>query len=434
MKALIIGAARSGVAITKLLVKEGYHCILLDRNSIDKSQFESLNSIEIIEGNHPESLWDMSFDLVIKNPGIPYTNTFVQGFVQKGYFIYNEIEIALRFAHKYRIGAITGTNGKTTTTSMLEALLKQKNIKNTACGNIGLAVSEVVYQNGNIDLDCALEIAAFQLIGCDTFKPQISTILNLAPDHLDVFKDASEYYDAKCRVFMNQDENDVFLRNIDDENVVRLTQNVKAKCYTFSTKVKADIYLKDNFAYFKEIQLFDTLNLKVPGMHNISNAMVASAMAYLMGVNISDIKKVIESFTGVEHRLEFVRTINEIDFYNDSKATTAESTVVALEAFDQPIILLAGGYDKKTGFESLRPYLSKVKTLIAFGATKEQFKDLYPDTILVDNMIDATDLAYKYAQKKDKIVLSPACASYDQFDNYEQRGHIFKEFVNSLKD
>ena len=434
MKALIIGAARSGIAITKLLVKQGYDCVLLDQKSVDQSQFENLESIQIIEGEHPHSLWDESFDLIIKNPGIPHTNEFVQGFVKLGYFIYNEIEIALRYAPHYQIGAITGTNGKTTTTSMLEALLKQKNINNTACGNIGLAMSEVVYQKGNISLDCALEIAAFQLLGCETFKPKISTILNLAPDHLDVFKDTNEYYDAKCRVFMNQDENDIFLKNIDDENIVRLTQNVRAKCYTFSLKKNADIYIVGNNVYFNDVELFDFTKLKVPGMHNVSNAMVACAMAYLMGVEPNQIKQTIESFCGVEHRLEFVRSLNTIEFYNDSKATTAESTVVALEAFDQQVLLLAGGYDKKTGFESLRPYLSKVKYLIAFGDTKNQFQELYPETSLVENMYEAIDLAYNLAKNGDKIVLSPACASYDQFDNYEQRGRLFKEYVNSLKD
>ena len=262
MKALIIGAARSGIAITKLLVKEGYECILLDQKSVDKTQFDSLDSIQIIEGPHPISLWNEQFDLIIKNPGISHKNEFIQGFIKQGYFIYNEIEIALRYTSKYQIAAITGTNGKTTTTSMLEAILKCKNENNTACGNIGLAMSEVVYQKGNIELDCALEIAAVQLLGCETFKPKISTILNLAPDHLDVFSDASEYYDAKCRVFMNQDENDVYLRNIDDENIIRLTKNVKAKCYNFSLKGNADIYVKDQLVYFQDIVLFDASKLK----------------------------------------------------------------------------------------------------------------------------------------------------------------------------
>jgi UDP-N-acetylmuramoylalanine--D-glutamate ligase len=434
MKALIIGAARSGIAITKLLVKQGYSCTLLDLKMIDVNQFDSLANITLIEGEHPISLWDEAFDLIIKNPGISHKNAFVRGFVDRGYFIYNEIEIALRYAPKYQVGAITGTNGKTTTTSMLEAMLKHKNDKNIACGNIGLAMSEVVYQNGNIELDCALEIAAFQLIGCDTFKPKISTILNLAPDHLDVFPNLNEYYEAKSRIFRNQDENDIFLMNIDDKNIVDISSGMKAKCYTFSLVDKADIYLENENVYFKEVQLFNSKNLKIPGKHNVSNAMVACSMAYLMGVKVDDIRNTIENFAGVEHRIEFVDRINCIDFYNDSKATTAESTCVALEAFEVPVILLAGGYDKKTGFEVLRPCLSRVKILIAFGDTKDQFKDLFADTILVNDLNEATRLAYSLAEENDKIVLSPACASYDQFENYEQRGRLFKDIVKSLKE
>ncbi len=434
MNALIIGAARSGIAVTKLLVKEGYQCTLIDKKSIDINQFSSMNSIQIIEGDHPISLWDMHFDLIVKNPGIPHTSSFIQGFVKRGYFIYNEIEIALRYAPKYNIAAITGTNGKTTTTAMLEAMLKCENVKNVACGNIGLAMSEVVYQNGNIELDCALEIAAFQLIGCNLFKPKISAILNLAPDHLDVFHDVNEYYQAKCRIYKNQDQDDIFLKNIDDENIVRLTSDVKAKCYTFSLTEYADIYVRDKLVYFNDVELFDSSKLKVPGKHNVLNAMVACTMAYLMGINVRDIKSTIEEFKGVEHRLEYIDTFNGIDFFNDSKATTAESTVVALDAFESSVILLAGGYDKKTGFEVLRPYLSKVKILIAFGATKHQFKDLYPNTILVNNLKEAVKLAYSLASNKDKIVLSPACASYDQFENFEQRGQLFKDYVKSLKD
>lgn len=434
MKALIIGAARSGVAITKLLNKEGYECTLIDQKSIDKSLFSIDNSIRIIEGEHPLSLWDEHFDLIVKNPGISHTNAFVMGFVNQGYFIYNEIEIALRYASNYQIGAITGTNGKTTTTTLLGEMLRRKDKRNLACGNIGLAMSEVVYQNGNVQLDCALEIAAFQLIGCDTFKPKISTILNLAPDHLDVFRDSEEYYQAKCRVYMNQDENDIFLRNIDDENIVRLTQDVKAKIVSFSVDKKADIHLDGDFVYYNEIELFNHTKLKVPGKHNISNAMVAASMAYIMGVQLEDIETVVEAFRGVEHRLEFVDTIKDVDYYNDSKATTAESTIAALQAFDVPVILLAGGYDKKTGFEVLRPYLSKVKILIAFGATRDQFKDLFPSTMLVNDMKEAVKLAHSLANVKDKIVLSPACASYDQFENYEQRGQLFKSYVNSLKE
>ena len=198
MKSLVIGAARSGLAIAKLLKQNGYEVTLTDLKQVaEKPVLEALD-IRVYDGGHPAFLIDENYDLIVKNPGIPHTNAFVQAFRDQGYFIYNEIEIASRFVD-YQIAAITGTNGKTTTTSLLEAMLKRKNEQNLACGNIGLALSEVVAQKGNVELDVALEIAAFQLLGCDTFKPKLSVILNLAPDHLDVFGDVKEIGRASCR-------------------------------------------------------------------------------------------------------------------------------------------------------------------------------------------------------------------------------------------
>ncbi len=432
MRALVIGAARSGLAIANLLRQHAYEVVLTDLKKVtEKEQLQEVGIVVFDEG-HPEELLNQSFDLIIKNPGIPHTSPFVQALRSQGYFIYNEIEIASRLVN-YTIAAITGTNGKTTTTSLLEAMLKRKDERNLACGNIGLAFSEVVAKHGDVKLDVAMEIAAFQLLGCDRFKPKISVILNLAPDHLDVFGEVSSYYAAKCRIYQAQDENDFFLRNLDDENIVRLTQDVKTQVLSFSLHQKADIYLRNGWVYFKEEKLFEVALLKITGMHNVSNAMVAASMAYLMGVDVLDIRAVCAEFTGVEHRLEYVTTINGVRYYNDSKATTAESTEVALRAFDSNIILLAGGYDKKTGFDILRPHLHRLKALYTFGVTREQFKKLYSDSIIVDTMEEALNQAHAIAEAGDVVLLSPACASYDQFDNYEQRGKMFKAFVHALK-
>lgn len=432
MKSLVIGAARSGLAIAKLLKQNGYDVTITDLKQVAEKPLLEAMDIRVYDGGHPAFLLEEGYDLIVKNPGIPHTSPFVQAFSNRGYFIYNEIEIASRFVH-YKIAAITGTNGKTTTSSLLEAMLKRKNEQNLACGNIGLALSEVVAQKGDIDLDVALEIAAFQLLGCDTFKPKFSVILNLAPDHLDVFGDVGNYYASKCRIYQSQDEHDVFLKNIDDENIVQLTQDVKAQVLTFSLTQKADIYLQDGWVYVKDHALFDVHTLSITGMHNVSNAMVAASLAYLMGVDVKDIQATCASFTGVEHRLEFITAIDGVRYYNDSKATTAESTEVALQAFDSNIILLAGGYDKKTGFAILKPHLHRLKALFAFGVTRDQFKDLYSDTVLVPTMEEALMHAHSIAKAGDVVLLSPACASYDQFDNYEQRGKMFKQFVHALK-
>lgn len=432
MNALVIGAARSGLAIAKLLKQQAYDVILTDLKEVNEKQSLEDRGITVYDEGHPLFLLDQSYDLIIKNPGIPHTSPFVQSLSDQGYFIYNEIEIASRMVN-YNIAAITGTNGKTTTTSLLEAMLKRKDERNLACGNIGLAFSEVVAERGDVALDVAMEIAAFQLLGCDRFKPKISAILNLAPDHLDVFGNVDAYYAAKCRVYQAQDENDVFLRNLDDENIVALTQDVKARVLTFSLHQNADIYLENGWVKFKEEHLFEVSSLKITGMHNVSNAMVAASMAYLMGVDLMDIQAVCAEFTGVEHRLEYITTIKGVRYYNDSKATTAESTEVALKAFDSNIILLAGGYDKKTGFDILKPHLHRLKAMYAFGVTRDQFKQLYPDAEIVETMEEALKQAYACAKEGDVVLLSPACASYDQFDNYEQRGKMFKAFVHALK-
>jgi UDP-N-acetylmuramoylalanine--D-glutamate ligase len=432
MKVLVIGAARSGVAIAKLLKQNDYDVILTDLKKLeDKRNLEAMG-IVVYDDGHPHELLAQKYDVVIKNPGIPHTSPFIRALSEQGYFIYNEIEVASRMV-SYTIAAITGTNGKTTTTSLLEAMLKRKDERNLACGNIGLAFSEVVAEKGNVALDVAMEIAAFQLLGCDRFKPKISGILNLAPDHLDVLGEVKAYYAAKCRIYQAQDESDYFLKNLDDENIVALTQDVKAQVLTFSLVKEADIKLENDWVVFKDIKLFAISTLKITGMHNVSNAMVAASMAYLMGVELSDIQAVCAEFTGVEHRLEYITTIQGVRYYNDSKATTAESTEVALKAFDSNIILLAGGYDKKTGFDILKPHLHRLKAMYAYGVTRDQFKQLYPDAILVDTMEEALNRASLNAKAGDVVLLSPACASYDQFDNYEQRGKLFKQFVHALK-
>lgn len=431
MKVLVLGAARSGIAVTKLLLKYKHTVVLNDGQIINPPLSFSDPKLKVIEGSHPLSLWDENFDLVIKNPGIPHTLTFLKGFSDKSIPIINEIEYASSLV-KYSYGAITGTNGKTTTTALLGSLLKQLNPHNGAYGNIGTALSDLVYEYPEDKLSVALEIAAFQLLGTPHFHPLASVIMNLTPDHLDVFKDVEDYYTTKTLVYQNQSGEDWFLRNLDDENVVQFTQNCPCKVIEFSVEKEADLYLKDEAVWLWEEKLFDLKDLQLVGMHNVQNAMVAAAMAYKMGVSVSQIQEGIRNFAGVEHRIEFVKEVQGVKYYNDSKGTNAEATVVALKAFKHPVILLAGGYDKKTGFDALIPLLGQVKKMIVYGETKFQLKALYPDAIVLDNLTQATQLAHSLATQGDVVLFSPACASYDQFDNYEQRGRIFKDLVHKL--
>ncbi len=429
MKVLVIGAARSGVAISKLLNKHHYEVYLTDANEIkEKEELVSLG-IKVFDLGHPDELKENKYEFIVKNPGIKYTVSFVKHFVNLGYFIYNEIDIANRFVN-YNYGTITGTNGKTTTTSILEHLLKYKNPLNQACGNIGIPLSECALKNEENNLDIALEIAAFQLIGVKNLKSKVSTCTNLSPDHLDYFNNEEEYYKAKMIVYQNQDKDDYFILNLDDENIVKLATDIKCNIISFSLEKNADLMIKDNSIYYLNDKLFDINSLTLVGKHNLANAAMAACMAYIMGVNIELINEGIKTFKGVEHRIEFVNKINGITYYNDSKATNVESTIVALKSFDKPVILLAGGYDKKIKFDAIKDYQEKIKYLIAFGESKDLIKSVYPDTVICDNIEESLNIAEGLANIDDIVLLSPMCASYDQFKNYEERGVYFKQLLN----
>ncbi len=433
-RVLVIGAARSGLAIARLLHKEGYQVILNDVKPLDSELKQSLIAmgIEVVDGSHPQGLIEQEYHWVIKNPGISHRLPFIEALSQKN-FIYNEIEIALRFAKKYQVGAITGTNGKTTVTTLLGEILKQGQKPAFTGGNIGLPISEIVEKNGDIEALVACEIAAFQLIGTQTFAPKCSVITNLSPDHLDVFADLEEYYQAKTRIFKNMGSDDVFLLNLDDEEIVRRCRNLSCKVLTFSFDKACDCTVRDQVVYLYDEPLFELSDLQILGRHNVINAMVAGAMAFVMGIDRAAIQTVIRGFKGVEHRIEFVRELHGVKYYNDSKGTNTDATIIALKSFDQPVILLAGGYDKHTGFEDLRPYGSQIKQMIVYGATKHQLRAIFDEAIVVENLSEAVTLAAQLSSFGDVVLFSPACASYDQFDNYEQRGKIFKNLVNNLR-
>lgn len=432
MNALVIGAARSGTAVSKLLAHHGYEVTLCDQNLIlNRSDLEGLG-IRVFEQGTPLTLGDEHFDLVVKNPGIPMRHPLVQKFSEKQ-FIYNEIEIASRFAKHFSYGAITGTNGKTTTTTLLYELLKSQFEDAAYAGNIGLALSEIVDGHEEESHHVALEIAAFQLIGCDEFKPKAATIMNLTPDHLDYFNSVEDYYDAKLRIFQKMDASDVFLRNLDDPEIVKRTRDLKCQVVNYSLEQEADAYADSESVYYLGKRIFDLNTLHIVGRHNIQNALVAAIMAIHLGVSDENVRRVIASFKGVAHRIEFVRELDGVRYYNDSKATNPEASEVALKAFSgQSVILLAGGYDKKTGFDILGPYLPGLKSMIIYGETKEELKQLNPDALVVDTLQQAVEYASRLAREDDIVLFSPACASYDQFDNYEQRGEIFKDIVRKL--
>ena len=370
----------------------------------------------------------------MKNPGIPYHVPFVKYFVEKNVPIYNEIEVALWYGKNLQVGAVTGTNGKTTTTTLLGELLKRKRANAETAGNIGRPLSDLVIEDEETEKDIAMEIAAFQLVACPTFHPVVSVCMNLTPDHLDYFKDLNKYYEAKMLVHKNQTEQDWFLRNIDDPEIMKLTSDLSCKVVDFSMEKEADLCVKDGNVMLYDEVLFSVEDCHLPGKHNLQNCMVAACMAYRMGVTLEDIRAGISEFKGVEHRLEYVETIHDVRYYNDSKGSNTDATITALKSFDQSVILIAGGYDKKTGFEELRPYLDKIKLMVVYGETKLQLKRLMPSAIVCDNLTDAVEVLFDKAQKGDVVLFSPVCASWDQFKNFEERGRLFKELVRNHLD
>ena len=431
MKALVIGAARSGLAISRYLNKRGYEVYLTDAKRIAEKRQLVSDGIKVFDEGHPDCLRDIEYDLIIKNPGIKYTVPFVSYFVDKGYTIYNEMDICLHDQPQHRYAAITGTNGKTTTTTLLGELLKTLNPDNAYCGNIGIPVADVIDNHENDRLQLAIEVGAFQMLGLEYFHPYVSVIMNMTTDHVDYFGTEDAYYRSKILVYRNQDENDYFLRNVDDENVLKYAQNIPCQIIDFSLiRDDVDLCIRNNRVYYRDIELFDLDRFRLPGMHNVQNAMVAGCMAYLMGVDPEVIKDYIENFKGVEHRIEFVREINGVRYYNDSKGTNVDSTVMALKAFKQPVHLLAGGYDKKTGYDGLKDYLGNVVQIYAYGDTKYQFLNLGVKTVLYDNLHDALMAAAGKAREGHIVLFSPASASWDQYPNFEVRGEEFKKIVN----
>lgn len=432
MKVLIIGAARSGTQAALLLAAHHHAVTLTDMKQIDAKRELEEAGVQVLDHGHPEFLKMENWDLIVKNPGIPYHAPFVQYFVEKQVRIVNEIEVASWFTDQFAYAAVTGTNGKTTTTTLLAELLQRKRPNARAAGNIGVPLSEIVREQGDQKTDIALEVAAFQLVAMEKFHPVVSVCMNLTPDHLDYFGSLDAYYEAKMRVWKNQRDDDWFLMNLDDPEIVRRCADLPCRGVTFSLNQPADLCLRQDQVWLFDQPLFALSDLHLPGKHNLQNAMVAAAMAVKMGVSADQIRAGIQAFKGVEHRIEFVAEIQGARYYNDSKGTNVDATCVALNAFDKPVILLAGGYDKKTGFEGLKPVLERIKTMIVYGETRTQLKALRPDAIVVETMQEAVDQAYQLAVEGDIVLLSPVCASWDQFTDYEQRGRQFKEQVHAL--
>lgn len=440
-KVLVLGLAKSGVSAASLLHELGALVTVNDQRPLSESpeaQDLMKKGIKVICGEHPPDLLDEGFELVVKNPGIPYSNKLIKDAIMRNISVITEVELAYQISEASFIG-ITGTNGKTTTTTLIYEMLKVGNKHPLIAGNIGTVASDVAKEATKEDI-IVTELSSFQLMGTLHFRPRIAVVTNLYEAHLDYHGTRKEYINAKKNIIINQTEEDYAILNYDQEDCRKFTLETKATIIPFSKEkyLEDGASLKNGYIYFRGEKVIDYKQVVLPGKHNLENILASIASAKLAGVDNDSIAKVLTTFHGVEHRLQFIKELNGRLFYNDSKATNILATKSALSAFDQPIILLAGGLDRGNDFDELIPSLKNVKALITFGQTKEKLAKMaksarLENIFIVDNVEEAVPLSYSLSNVGDVILLSPACASWDQYKSFEVRGDIFTSAVHKLE-
>ncbi|MHC8521729.1 UDP-N-acetylmuramoyl-L-alanine--D-glutamate ligase [Rossellomorea sp. H39__3] len=439
-KVLVLGLAKSGVTAASLLHKLDAFVTVNDQKPLSENpaaQGLLQEGIKVITGSHPIELMDEGFQYVIKNPGIPYTNPLIQKAIEKGIPVLTEVELAYLISEAEMIG-ITGTNGKTTTTTLLFEMLADGDQNPLIAGNIGTVASEVAQEAGPHN-KMVVELSSFQLMGIEEFKPHIAIITNLYEAHLDYHGSLHDYWQAKVNITKNQTEDDFLIINDDQTHLIAAVAHTKAQVVPFSTtkEVLDGAYIKEDAIYFRDEFIVSLDDIVLPGAHNLENILSAVAACKLYDVPNESIRKVLSTFAGVKHRTQFVKEVEGRKFYNDSKATNSLATKSALNAFAGPTILLAGGLDRGNDFDDLIPYLKNVSTLIVFGETAQKLADTgrkagIESIITVDNVEKAVPVAYEHSQQGDVILLSPACASWDQYRTFEERGDMFIQAVHML--
>ena len=437
----ILGAVRSGIAAAKLAKRLGAIPFVSDMaNNISDESLSQLDalSIKYETGIHSEKVFNCDF--IITSPGVPTNSEVLTKAASKNIQVISEIEFASWF-NKGSIIAITGTNGKTTTTTLCEHVLNKCGRKTYLAGNIGIAFSDIVL-DVNEDEFVALEVSSFQLDFIDSFKPKFAVILNITPDHLDRYKNNFDYYvGSKYKIAMNQDSSDYLIINSDDEVVNNYPKKYSAVFgISLSSLIIDGCYIDEENIYFnqesKTNQIGKINSISIRGEHNQYNSLAVITVAKLIGISDQKILKAVSSFIGVEHRLELVKVINGIEFVNDSKATNVESVWYALRSFRKPISLILGGKDKGNDYSRIKDLVkSNVKKIYAIGSSAQKIYDYFQEYISVEifnSLEDCVNISFKEASSGDVILLSPACASFDMFNNYEQRGLVFKKAVESL--
>ena len=433
-KIYILGMGRSGVSVAKLLSKNNKILITdMKENKDDVSLLKGLG-VEVKITDKQADLLDSSFDVVVKNPGVKLDHPTILKAQKLNIPVITELEVAYRYLPDVKIVGITGSNGKTTTTTIIYNILKEAGLPVHLAGNIGLPLCNQISDIKDGDI-LVVEISSHQLVNLDKFKVDVAVLTNLSPVHLDHFGTYDNYKNNKLRIFNNQTASDIAILNKGDDEVFELTKGIKAQKLYFSSKDKADIFVDEKSIVYKD-EVYNFSDIRVKGMHNYENIMASILACKQFDVSYETIMKVLSKFSGVEHRIEFVKEVNGREFYNDSKATNVMSTITALKAFDSDVILLLGGLDRGHSFDDLVPYLNHTKYIVCFGETKYRIEEFAIknniDVFVVDNIKEATKKAYEISKKGDTILLSPACASWDQFNSFEERGDTYKETINQL--
>ena len=430
------------MAAIRVLKKLGAEVTLSEskkKDDIKEIGFLSENNVEIV--GQDMAVFERDFDFVVKNPGVPYRSPMMQKLQERNIPVITEIELAYQVAKPQHYIAITGTNGKTTTSTLTYEILRRAFPgKAHLCGNIGIPLCEIVMENGLMEEGghyIALEISNFQLVNIDKFRPEVATIINLTPDHIDFMGSLDNYYKSKTEVYRNMAGNDVFLLNADDPVVKEYTDRYPVKCAkeSFSTDSQsADCIAKDGYLEIKGEKIIPLNAIKIVGKHNLQNVMIAVSAAKAIGISNDVILDAVSSFKGVEHRIEFVREIDGVKYYNDSKGTNTDATITALKAFDRGVILLVGGFEKGLPMDEMKKHLGCVKKIIGFGACGARLvHDLVgEDGIVVTTLDEAVAEANKIAESGDTVLLSPTTSSFDQYTCFEERGDHFKKIINAL--
>ena len=445
-KVLVFGSGKSGTGAADLLGQVGACPVIYDGNpEIDKEavvhKISHVKNVEVYAGELPEEV-RKSLDLVVLSPGVPTDLPLVRSFYGQGLPVWGEVELAYRTG-KGRVLAITGTNGKTTTTALLGKIMSDAEDSVFVVGNIGTPYTSKALEMKETSVTVA-EISSFQLETIDRFAPEVSAILNITEDHLNRHHTMEEYIRVKELIIKNQKPENYCVLNYEDEVLREFGRDIVPETVYFSSvrKLEKGIYLDNGVIVLKtekeEIPVVRTDELKLLGQHNFENVMAAVAMAYYAGVPLDSIRKSICEFTAVEHRIEYVTEKNGVVYYNDSKGTNPDAAIKGIQAMNRPTLLIGGGYDKGSSYDEwLNSFDGKVKYLVLIGQTREKIRDAAErlgvcPCILCEDLEEAVKVCAEKAEPGEAVLLSPACASWGQFDNYEQRGDMFKEYVRKL--